>query len=128
MNVKARVINDTQLVIISWAYQAEANYSTIHFRTYIKRPLIAGHSTVMAGPTKPPCDNSTCSYCVANIKYKKSCHAFNPAYTFSVSTDIEFEFLFSYKVGACSRNESSSCIDSMWKNYTIPIGGELIPN
>ena len=30
------------------------------------------------------------------------------------------------KSGGCSSNESSSCLDSTWKNYTIPPGGKLL--
>ena len=51
------------------------------------------------------------------------CHTFNPGYKVSLGIMLGFEMHVSYKVGACSHNESSSCLDSMWKNYTIPPGG-----
>ena len=52
-----------------------------------------------------------------------SCHTFNPGYKVSLRIRLGFEMHVSYKVGACSHNESSSYLDSMWKNYTIPPGG-----
>lgn len=125
-NVKAEAaVNDAKFLIISWDYQPAVNYNTIHVRNYIKTPGISGSSTTVAGPTDVPCTNLTCSFCVADVKQNASCYAFNPEYTFSVATELNFDFLLSYRVGACSRNESSSCINSPWKHFTIPPGGKL---
>ena len=102
-----------------------AAYSKVYFRSYIDIPSIKGHSTSAAGPSKPFCDGAKCSFCISNLNNRnRSCHAFNPGYTFSFAIQLDFEMFVSYKVGACSRNESSTCLDSMWKNYTIPPGGK----
>lgn len=129
LNLKAEAVNGSNLLIISWDFQAGAPYSRIHIRTYFSRPGIQGHDTASAGLTNSSlCDGVKCSYCFFNSKIPSaSCHNFNPGYSFSVGVDmLDFEMLVSYKVGACSSNESSSCLDSSWKNYTIPPGGMLI--
>ena len=126
MNVKAEAVNGTDFLIISWDFQEEANYSMIHLRSYINLPNFKGRDTTSAGPTQPFCDGAKCSYCFADLDENRnlSCLAFNPGYLFSIKLSLDFDMLVSYKVGACSTNESSSCVDSMWKNYTIPPGGE----
>ena len=124
-NVKAQSLNDAKILIISWDRQADVNYSTIHVKTYIKTPSISGSSTIVTGPVQAPCNSSTCSFCVHDLKPNASCYAFNPDYEVSVGTELTFDILVSYRVGACSTNESSSCIDSPWKNFTIPPGGKF---
>lgn len=124
LNVEAEAVNDTDFLIISWDFQAEANYSMIHLRSYFNLPNVKGHDTTSAGPTKPYYNGTKCSFCFSDLKSHLSCHALNPGYKFSIGTRLGFQMLVSYKVGACSRNESSSCLDNMWKNYTIPPGGK----
>ncbi|XP_020622257.1 uncharacterized protein LOC110059879 [Orbicella faveolata] len=122
-NVQAQSVNDAKFLIISWDHQADVNYSTIHIKTHFKTSGFSGNSTTIDGPTaETPCNSSTCSFCVADIKRNASCLAFNPEYRFSVAIELNFEFFVSYRVGACSRNESSSCINSPWKTFTIPPG------
>ena len=125
-NVMIQSVDDAKYLIISWDRQADVNYSTIHVKTALTTPGFSGFSTTVAGPTAAtPCNSSTCSFCFADNKRNASCYAFNPEYTFSVGIELNFDFVVSYRVGACSRNESSSCIDSPWKNFTIPPGGKF---
>ena len=121
LNVKAEAANGTDFLIISWDFQEKANNSMIYLRSYFDQ----GHDTTAAGPTQPFCDGAKCSFCFSDLKNPHlSCRTFNPGYLFSIKISLDFETLVSYKVGACSTNESSSCLDSVWKNYTIPPGGE----
>ena len=125
-NVKARVANNGRYLIISWDYQAAANYSTVHVRTYITQPSISVNFTTIIGPTKLPCNGSSCSFCVFNTNYNTSCSTFNPVYKISVGIGLQFDLLISYRAGACSKNDSSSCVNSAWKNLNVPSpGGEL---
>lgn len=124
-NVRAQSVNDAKLLIISWDYQADVNYSTIHVKSSLKSSIGSGTSTTVVGPTQAPCNSSTCSFCVYDVERNASCYAFNKDYEVSVGIELNFDFFVSYRVGACSRNESSSCINSPWKNFTIPPGGKL---
>ena len=124
-NVRAQSVNDAKLLIISWDYQADVNYSTIHVKSSLKSSIGSGTSTTVVGPTQAPCNGSTCSFCVYDVERNASCYAFNKDYEVSVGIELNFDFFVSYRVGACSRNESSSCINSPWKNFTIPPGGKL---
>ena len=131
MNVKAEAANGTDFLIISWDFQAEANYSMIHVRSYFNLPGMKGSTTSTVHPTQPFCDGAKCSFCVSDANNRKlSCHTFNSGYKVSIGIRLGFQMLISYKVGACSTNKTSSCLDSMWQNYTIPPGGEshLIPS
>lgn len=121
-NVRAQSVNDAKLLIISWDYQADVNYSTIHVKSSLKSSIGSGTSTTVVGPTQAPCNGSTCSFCVYDVERNASCYAFNKDYEVSVGIELNFDFFVSYRVGACSRNESSSCINSPWKNFTIPPG------
>ncbi|KAM7434693.1 Jag1p [Porites harrisoni] len=123
LNVRAEAVNGSDFLIISWSYQSDANYSTIHIRRYINLPGLKGHDTTSVSPTVPFCVNQRCSYCVFDVYNPQlSCHSFNPGYKTSIGIRLEFELLISYKVGACWTNETSSCLENAWQNFTFPPG------
>ena len=123
LNVRAEAVNGSDFLIISWSYQSDANYSTIHIRRYINLPGLKGHDTTSVSPTVPFCVNQRCSYCVFDANNPQlSCHSFNPGYKKSIGIRLEFELLISYKVGACRTNETSSCLENAWQNFTFPPG------
>lgn len=53
------------------------------------------------------------------------CYVFNKDYEVLVGIELNFDFFVSYRVGVCSRNELSSCINSFWKNFIIFLGGKF---
>ncbi|KAJ7380537.1 hypothetical protein OS493_009003 [Desmophyllum pertusum] len=117
-NVKIDAINGTDFLILSWDYQAGANYSKIGVGWYSKYT----HSEVGVGPTLAPCNSTKCSYCVYDRRHHTSCHTFNPIYTNSLSIRLDYAAIVTYRVAACSTNESNSCVYAMRRDYTIPPG------
>lgn len=122
LNVQIEAVNGTDFLIISWDYQVGANYSKINVGWYIGN---SAHGAVGVGPTLAPCDNSRCSYCASNRRHHINCHQFNSIYRDSLTVWMDYEGVVTYKVAACSTNESNSCVYSMRRDYTIPPGGKF---
>lgn len=124
VNVRAEAVDESRVIVTKWLDQVGVPY----YKVGIRYKHMYGTTTFHTGPAAArsfylSADNVTRSYCIRTMggscpkefaNFSRS--GLGPGRQWTYGTEIEI------RAGACSSNDSSSCLMSSFKTYKIPFG------
>ena len=119
-------MNGSRVIIIKWSNQVGVPYYKpgIKYKHMSGSATTAFHTFAAASSLYLSADNATRGYCVKTNggrcpeEFARFSQSFlGPGRQWTYGSEVEV------RAGACSSNESSSCLMSSFKTFIIPLGG-----